>query len=331
MLIDVQCHVFPRAYGDYVARCAEAFKAVRTPDRYLFDFSGNQFLAMPDADYDPNTVLSAMDRAGIDLSLISCNIPDPGLLPPECAEEGVRIANDEVAELVARHPGRFAGIAFLPWNVPDAARRELERVRAMGFRSVMLFSHNGGVFADDPSLEGLYARIEELELPVTIHPSIPVWSGAIGAYGLVSAAGFVIDTGFALMRLIRSGILEKFPKLKVVMPHAGGVLPYLDGRLTYVPPGVRNAAPPINRKTVPEHLRHGNIWCDTANPSEEVLAFAKRYLTPDRLMFGSDYPFVEQDVLREMAEAVFTPEEREAVFWKNADRVYGLGLGGGEL
>jgi predicted TIM-barrel fold metal-dependent hydrolase len=318
--------VFPKAYAELLLKYGTDFKAMRAPDRYLFDFKGNQFLAMADAEYAPASVLAAMDRAGIDLSLISCTIPDPGLLPAEFAAEAARVANDEIAELVCRHPGRFAGIAFLPWNVPDAALSELERVAAMGFKSVMLFSHNGGVHADDPSLLPVYKRLEELELPVTVHPTIPLWSGSIGAYGLVATASFVIDTGFALMRLIRSGILEKFPGLKVVMPHAGGVLPYLDGRLSYVPPGARNGPPPINRLSVPEHLKKGNIWCDLSNPSAEVLSYARQYLTADRLILGSDYPFVEPDYLVELLASVFPAEEQEKIFWKNANEVYRLGL-----
>lgn len=326
MRIDVQCHAFPKAYADYIVSCARDFKAMRVPEKYLFDFKGNQFLAMDDAEYDPKTILASMDRAKIDLSLISCNIPDPGLLPAECAAKGAEIANDEIAELVSRYPDRFAGIAFLPWNDPEAALKELERAAGMGFKSVMLFSHNGGVHADDPSLLALYARLEELDMPVTIHPSIPLWSDSIGVYGLVATASFVIDTGFALMRLIRSGILEKYPKLKVVMPHAGGVLPYMDGRLTYVPPSARKAPPAINKLSVPEHLKNGNIWCDLANPSAEVLTYAKNYLSADKLMLGSDYPFVEQDFICDMAQQVFSPEELEKVCWKNANEVYKLGL-----
>lgn len=326
MRVDVQCHVFPKAYAELLLKYGTDFKAMRAPDKYLFDFKGNQFLAMADAEYDPASVLAAMDRAKIDLSLISCTIPDPGLLPAEFAAEAARVANDEIAELICRYPDRFSGIAFLPWNVPDAALPELERIAEMGFKSVMLFSHNGGVHADDPSLLPVYKRLEELELPVTIHPTIPLWSSSIGAYGLVATASFVIDTGFALMRLIRSGILEKFPKLKVVMPHAGGVLPYLDGRLSYVPPGARNGPPPINRLSVPEHLKKGNIWCDLSNPSADVLSYARHYLTADKLILGSDYPFVEPDFLVELLTSVFPKEEHEKIFWKNANEVYRLGL-----
>jgi aminocarboxymuconate-semialdehyde decarboxylase len=172
----------------------------------------------------------------------------------------------------------------------------------------------------------VYQRLAQLEMPITIHPTIPLWSNSIGAYGLVATASFVIDTGFALMRLIRSGILEKFPKLKIVMPHAGGVLPYLDGRLSYVPPGARSGPPPINKLSVPEHLKNGDIWCDLSNPSADVLSYARHYLTADKLILGSDYPFVEPDYLVDLLTSVFPVEEHEKIFWKNANEVYRLGM-----
>ena len=121
MRVDVQCHAFPKAYADFLLKHGEDFKARRVPDKYLFDFNGNQFLAMADAEYAPETILASMDRAKIDFALISCTIPDPGLLPAEFAAEAAQIANNEMAELICRHPDRFAGIAFLPWNNPDSA------------------------------------------------------------------------------------------------------------------------------------------------------------------------------------------------------------------
>lgn len=326
MRVDIQCHVFPKAYAELLLKHGKNFKAIRVPDKFLFDFNGNQFLAMTDAEYDPKNVLASMDRAKIDLSLISCTIPDPGLLPAEFAAEASRVANDEIAELICRNPDRFAGIAFLPWNTPDSALGELERITRMGFKSVMLFSHNGGIHVDDPSLLPVYERLEQLGLPITIHPTIPVWSDGIGAYGMVATVSFVIDTAFALIRLIRSGTLDKFPGLKIVMPHAGGILPYLDGRLTYVPPGARNGPPPINKLGVPEYLKKGNVWCDLSNPSADVLAYARKYLSADKLMLGSDYPFVEQDYIVDLLSSVFPAEEHEKIFWRNANDVYRLGL-----
>ena len=326
MKVDVQCHVFPQAYGDFFVQHAERPKSMRVENRFVFDFDGYQTLVMADPVYDVKAVLAAMDKAKIDLSLITCNVPEPGMLPEEYAVKAARIANDEVAEIISRNPDRFAGIAFLPWNAPTEALEELDRIQKMGFKSVMLFSHIGEKQVDDPSVLPIYAKIEQMGIPLTIHPSIPLWSHAMGDYGMVSAVGLVMDTSLALIRLVRSVILEKYPKMKVVMPHAGGVVPYLDGRLSYMPPMARMAPPPINRMTVPEHLQKGNIYYDTSNVSANVLGYAKNYLGTDKLMFGSDYPFVEPDVLSDLIETVFDKEEQESIFWKKANEIYQLNL-----
>lgn len=323
MKVDVQCHVFPKAYGEFFVEHAEYPKSMRVENRFVFDFDGYQTLVMADPVYDPKAVLAAMDKAKIDLSLITCNVPDPGMLPDEYAVEAAKLANDEVAEIIAANPDRFAGIAFLPWTVPVEAMKELDRIEEMGFKSVMLFSHNGEMQVDDPLMLPVYKKIEEMQIPVTIHPSIPLWSHAMGAYGMVAGVGLPMDTSLALIRLVKSGILEKYPKMRMVMPHAGGVLPYLDGRLSYVPP---MQPAPANTRTVPDHMRNGNIYFDTSNVSEHVLGYARGYLGSDKLMYGSDYPFVEPDVLSDLVEKVFPKEELEGIFWKTANEVYHLGL-----
>jgi predicted TIM-barrel fold metal-dependent hydrolase len=125
--------------------------------------------------------------------------------------------------------------------------------------------------------------------------------------------------------MIRSGVLERYPGLKLVMPHAGGVLPYLDGRLGYTPPGSRGSEHPINKRSVVDTLKNGNIWYDLANPSEEVIAFAHKYFTTEKLMYGSDYPFVEQKYLAELVERAVTSEaERDAINRINAEKVFSL-------
>ncbi len=325
MKVDVQVHVFPKAYGEFFVEHATSPKSMRVENRFIFDFDGYQTLVMADPVYDPKAVIAAMDKAKVDLSLITCNVPDPGMLSDEYAAAAARLANDEVAELIKSYPDRFAGIAFLPWTVPVEALQELERIYAMGFKSVMLFSHNGPMQVDDKALLPIYKKIEQLQIPITIHPSIPLWSHAMGDYGMVSAVGLPMDTSLALIRLVKSGILEQFPNMQVVMPHAGGVVPYLDGRLSYVPPMARGAMP-ANTKSVPEHMQKGNIYFDTSNVSPHVLNYAKSYLGTEKLMFGSDYPFVEPNVLSDLVEQVFTKDEQETIFWKTANEIYHLGL-----
>ena len=127
---------------------------------------------------------------------------------------------------------------------------------------------------------------------------------------------FVIDTSLSLLRMIYSGVFDRFPKLKLVMPHAGGILPYLDGRLSYTPPDYRRFVPQ-DRKRPPEYLRSDNIWYDISNPSVAVLKMIKDYAGTERLMFGSDYPSVEHQYLIDLIGQIgFSKSELENIKWK---------------
>lgn len=326
MKIDVQCHVFPKAYGDFFVTHAQYPKSMRVENRYMFDFDGYETLVMADPVYDPKALLAAMDKAKVDIGLITCNIPDPSMLPEEYIAEGARLANDEVANILAAYPERFFGIGFIPWTQQEEALKELDRIAQMGFKSVMLFSHNGKMQVDDPAMLPIYQKLEALQMPVTIHPTIPLWAHAMGDYHMVSGVGLVMDTSLALIRLVRSGIIEQFSQLKIVMPHAGGVVPYLDGRLSYSPPMAKNAPLTAPVKTVPQQMKGEQIYFDTSNYSPSVLAYAKDYMGVKKLMFGSDYPFLMPDVLSDLIETVFTKEEQESIFWKTANEIYHLGI-----
>ena len=127
------------------------------------------------------------------------------------------------------------------------------------------------------------------------------------------SSSFVIDTAFAFMRLCYSGVLDRYPQLNVVIPHAGGIMPILDGRLGYVPPAVRRFIDP-DKRTVLDTLFSGQVWFDLANPSLQVLSYFKSYLGLDRAMYGTDYPFVEPFYQTELLDNLkLTENEKEQV------------------
>lgn len=326
MRIDVQCHIFPKIVEEFMLK-NDFPKCTRMEGGLKCDF-GSQTLFMPDVQYAPETIQKAMDRGGVDISIISSNIPDPGFLPPDAAGELCTKLNRATVEIADAAKGRFFSFAHLPWNHPDAAVREIDHAVALGMKGVMLFTRNGDFQVDDPRLEPVYDRIEAAGLPVFLHPTIPLWHEPIGSYGMVATCSLVMDTAYAFLRLCHSGVLDRHPEMNIVIPHAGGVLPILDGRLGYVPPATRKFIDP-NKRTVLETLFSGQIWFDLANPSRHVLQYFKGYLGLERAMYGSDYPFCEQDFLTGLLEEMdFTPEEREGVNWKNANRLFHLGLEG---
>jgi len=228
-----------------------------------------------------------------------------------------------VAEIVRAHPGRFRGIGVLPWARPDEASKEAARIKGLGFVAVMLYSHSGPLLVDDPKMDPTYGACQELGLPLFLHPDIPLWYRAINAYNLVGTVGLVLENSLALLRVLESGTMDRFPRLQWIMPHAGGVLPYLDGRVSYIPEPFRRFAPE-GRKSLSERMRNPNLWYDVSNPSVAVLRMAREYLGADRLMFGSDYPFTDQEDLSAMIrDSGFTQDELEGIYRRNAERLFG--------
>lgn len=325
-LIDIHSHIAPKGYLENLERYAAGGQEPQIIRRdgmtvKLYD-NGTYQMPMNEAMFSPETILRQMDKIGVQMNLIS-GAPDPGVVPADRQPEACIDLNDCVADIVRTNPGRFRGIGVLPWARPDDAAREAARVKALGFVAVMLFSHCGPLFVDDPLMEPTYQVCQDLGLPLYLHPDIPLWYNYINAYNMVSNVGLVLDNSLALLRLFKSGVFDRYPGLKLIMPHAGGVLPYLDGRLSYTPNAFRRFVPE-NQKVLSDYMRNENIWYDLANPSVPVIRMAREYLGTDRLMFGSDFPFTDQDVLLDMLQKCgFSDAELEGIFWKNAERLFG--------
>lgn len=322
MRIDVQCHTFPPIIGKYFLENPFP-KCIRLDEGFLFDF-GSQKLMLPDYQYAPRTIVSAMDQGKVDISLVSANIPDAGFLPVEKAVPFCTELNEAIKEIIDQYNDRFVGMGVLPWNDPMASIKELENVKALGFKGIMLFTRSGEMQVDDRRLEPVYSACEEAGLPLFLHPTVPMWHEPIGDYGMVATVSFVMDTAYAFLRLCHSGVLDRHPKLKLVIPHAGGVLPILDGRLGYVPPASRKYIDP-NKRTVIDTLFSEQVWFDLANPSIKVLEYFKEYLGFERAMYGTDYPFVDQYYMTDLIEKMdITDEDKEKINWKNAARLFDL-------
>ncbi len=324
MRIDVQCHVFPRKIEKYFFE-NDYPKCARMGEGFFCDF-GYQKLLLPDSQYLPENILKSMDQGNVDISVISPNIPDPGFLKKEKGVDFCKEINEEVKTIVDNSDGRFYGIGLLPWTSPEDAVKEVDHVLDLGMKGVMLFSRNGDLQVDDPSLIPVYDKIETAGLPISIHPTVPMWGDAIGDYAMVASFSFIIDTAFAFIRLCNSGIMDKHPDMKVIMPHAGGVLPYLDGRMPHDLPPVGPDGKPRPR-TVYEIMHSEQAWFDLANHSPFIMNYFKGYLGLDRAMYATDYPFADQKRVTDLQGTLeYTEEELEKINWKNANEVFQLGL-----
>ena len=321
--VDVHSHVFPGRFLDLLARNRGQVHAQRAGDAWLVRYGDTQSFTIDQQRYEPQVKLEEMDAAGIDLAVLSPNIPGPDMLEPNVVADAARLLNDGLAEAVAVRPSRFVALASLPWTRPADALKELARAHEdLGFVGVSLHSHLGGRPVDDPIFDPVYAEIAARNLPLVLHPTVPAWGDAVSDHQMIPMMGLQVDCSFALLRLILGGVLERHPALRVVMPHAGGVLPYLLGRIDHQTEVLRRGRVHL-RRPVRAYLER--VWYDTVAPSVDTVSFALRIAGHQRLLFGTDHPWVDMGrLVRVVDELGLTSIQRDAILWGNAHELFAL-------
>ena len=315
--IDCQSHLF----------CADLITLMekRKTDPRVFTKDGVRYVQMgdwlrkiPPLYLDVDAKLATMDAAGIALTALSINDPGPewfGTDGPAVAQ----LLNDFVAGIVRRHPTRFFGLCVLPLQDMRASLAELDRcVRQLGMKGILLYTNLAGRFPDEPEFRPLFARAVELDIPVLLHPAKPLTTDIVKGYEMTSTLGNMFDNTIALTRLIMSGLLDELPKLKLVCPHLGGTLPYIVGRLdhqvTVLKRGPRNL-----QRTPSEYVK--SIWLDVVSPLPLAVKFGHDFVGPDRLLFSSDHPWVEPQLIIDTVRAAGLPAASEdKLFSANARR-----------
>jgi 2,3-dihydroxybenzoate decarboxylase len=270
--------------------------------------------------------LEAMDGAGIARAVLS--IAGPGVQSERdvaVATRRAREANDFLAGAIARRPDRYAGFAHLAVQDPRGAADELERCMGeLKFAGAMINGHTHGQYLDHPSLHVFWERAAALGAPIYIHPTDPVTPAPAldGVAGLRRATwewGF--ETGSHALRLVFSGLFDRFPRATVMLGHLGETLPFLlwrfDSRAKLY--GVKLAKPPS------AYIRENIVVTTSGMCSAEPLNCTLAALGTDRVMFGADYPFESAHEAGEFLDRVAIAEPvREAVASGNAEKYLNL-------
>lgn len=270
--------------------------------------------------------LKSMDAAGIGRAVLGLAGPGVQAEPDAAAAiRNARAANDFLAREVAKRPDRYSGFAHLAMQDAKAAADELERcMRELKFCGAMINGHTNGQYLDHPSLHPFWERAEALGATIYIHPTDPVTPAPVldGYKGLRRATwewGF--ETGSHALRLVFSGLFDRFPRAKVALGHLGETLPYLlwrfDSRAKLY--GVKLGKPPS------QYIRENIAVTTSGMCSAEPLACALAALGTDRVMFAADYPFESADEAGHFMDTVTLPETLRAdIAWSNAERLLGL-------
>jgi predicted TIM-barrel fold metal-dependent hydrolase len=321
-IVDCQSHVFPGEYIEFLARNPGFPRAILDGEGFVIQWGDVQRFKLKRETYSTRRKLVDMDRSGIGFALLSTNMPGPCSLPVDLGVPAARALNDSLIGTMEEHPERFGVLAGLPWNNPRAAVQEIERVHGLGACGVVLYSHIGGEPVDDASFEPVYDRAEELKMPIVLHPTVPTWAEAVKDHSMITMMALQVDTSFALLRLILGGVLDRHPGLRVVMPHAGGVLPYMMGRIEHQTEVLGRGREHITR-SVASYLEQ--VYFDIVSPSSQALRFVYDFSGADRLVFGTDHPWVDPRVFLDLVSAMdITREEKSRILGGNARDLFHL-------
>ena len=331
--IDVFAHVLPPRYLE--ERNKRAGQKLAT--QY-----GKYFRANPGLT-DLDVRFRTMDKFPDNVQLLTIAGPNvESVLEPSDAAEVARIANDEMAELVATYPDRFcAACACLPMNNIDAALAEADRaINELRFRGVEVFTDVNGVPLDAPQFMPLYEKMAAYNLPILLHPrrtnTTADYAGEPTSKFLVyTNIGWPYESSLAMARLAFGGPLEKFPALKIVTHHAGGMIPYFHKRIQLswdfneMRMGYRCDGQTLTKAPV-DYYRM--FYCDTAiQGNTPALMCAYEFFGADHMVFATDTPYDNQlgeRVIRETIEGVKAMPIDEAskrkIFADNARRLFRL-------
>jgi aminocarboxymuconate-semialdehyde decarboxylase len=288
MVIDCQCHWYPRAFFEYCLPRTRHPLCRRDGDGFVYELTPHVPLSFAPEQIDAERVLDSLEPIGIDVLITSSESLGLTTWTAEEEREGARVLNEAKAAAQREHPGRFFGLATLPMQDPEAALEELDfAVGRLGLVGVCVGSNIDRAPIVGPELLPVYQRIEQLGVPLFLHPTTSLASEAL-QFGMEFILGWMFDTSVAALSLVLSRTLDECPDLTVVHPHLGAMLPYLAGRIDfeYKTPWGGNEelpAPPT------EYLRR--FYTDTVSDSPAALDMALEFYGDERVLFGSDYPW----------------------------------------
>jgi aminocarboxymuconate-semialdehyde decarboxylase len=295
-----------------------------TGGKEVIHADGVAFMTPTPAMFDYRARFAAMDQAGVDMAVLSLTGPNVYWGDAEASARAARAINDSFAEAQRAQPARIRWLASLPMQYPERALAELQRATDLGALGVMALANIGGAAWTDPLFAPVWAELDRLVLPVFMHPTVPCGADLMGMadFQLSASVGFPFDSTMAVSRMIFAGFFDRYPKLKLIVAHGGGALPFLAGRLDRcweVIPACR-----VNISRPPsEYLRR--IYADTALYTREALRDTIEAFGGEHVMFGTDFPHTNSDMGPSLARIGELPAAlRDNVRGRNALRVFGI-------
>jgi 2,3-dihydroxybenzoate decarboxylase len=276
--------------------------------------------------------IADMDATGIDVAILSLTAPGVQVFETEEAKAMVVRANDQLADAVSRHPDRFVGMTSIAPQDPAWSAHEIARGKELGFRGIMINSHTKGEYLDDPKFDPIFRAAVEADQLVYIHPQSPPdrMIGPMLEAGLDGAIfGFGVEVGMHLLRLITSGLFDRYPGLQVAVGHMGEALPFWLYRLDYMHKAAvrskRYACIKPLKKSIFDYMRENVLITTSGMAGEPAIRFSQQVLGVDRVLYAMDYPYqYEPDEVRTHDLLDIPQEDKVRLMQANAERVFRL-------
>ena len=327
LVVDIHTHMLNREWLDLLKRHGAPRYSVAQVDAGVeaVHKDGAPFMTLTPGMFDYELRIRNMDRARVDLAVVSLTCPNAYWGGPEISLKAARIVNDDMATAQRRYPERIRWFASLPWQHRDLALQELGRACDAGAVGVMVLANIGGRSLTDPAFADVWKAIDDRRLPVLVHPTDPPGAGEMDMadHNLIPPIGFTFDTSLALARCIYDGFLDRYPNLKLIASHGGGALPYLVGRLDIC----HERIPRCRARTQERPSNYmRRVYVDTVVFTQEALEMCVKVCGPDNVLYGSDYPHNIGDMTGCLARVDNLPDAiRHLVRGGNAARIFELG------
>jgi len=326
-VIDVHTHMLTHEWIDLLrAHGGGKYSVKKTPAQqdavHLYDAP---FMTLMPGMWDYDLRVAAMDKAKVDLAVISLTCPNVFWGGREISLKAAQLVNDSMAEQQRARPDRIRWFTSLPWQYAEDALAELNRACAAGAVGVMVLGSIDGKDLIDPTFAPVWAEIDRRKLPVLVHPTAPqgVREMHMEAFNLIPPVGFMFDTTLAFAHMIFSGFLDRYPNIKLIAAHGGAALPYLAGRFDICHERIPACSAVIKEKPS-RYLQR--LYYDTVLFEQDALELCIKVAgSPDNVLYGSDYPHNIGDMAGCLARVNALPaDQARRINSKNAERIFGL-------
>jgi aminocarboxymuconate-semialdehyde decarboxylase len=313
---DLHTHFYTEAFFQTIRDLPSEFSFGTSPSgQTIITYRGARFFGVTPAMTDVSRRIEDMDRARIDVEVVSLSTPNVFFADAEHQPAVARMINDSYAELIARHPKRFKGFASIPMDAPEEALKELHRaIDTLKLNGVILLSNIGGKALTSPEYRPFFEEANRMKLCIFLHPMLPASSEEFKEYVLGPIIGFPFDTSLAVARMCYSGMFEEFPDIRWVIGHLGGAIPYLMERMDN---GFRDFAECRVKIDKLPSVYLKRLYYDTVSFSPYTLKMVRDMVGADHMVMGSDYPHLLGSIERAVTSIEgleIDEEEKEKIF-----------------